>query len=46
MKKYKFTAKIESGTGGGAFILFPYNTEQEFGIKGRVPVKADIDGIS
>jgi hypothetical protein len=37
MKKYKFTAKIEPAGGGGAYILFPYDTEKEFGTKGRVP---------
>ncbi len=45
MKKYKFTAKIEAGEGGGAFVLFPYDTEKEFATKGRVPVKATFDGI-
>lgn len=46
MKKYKFTAKIEAGEGGGAYVLFPYNTGKEFGTEGRVPVKATFDGIS
>ena len=45
MKKYRFNAKMESGTGGGAFILFPYETEQEFGTKAKVPVRATIDGV-
>jgi bifunctional DNA-binding transcriptional regulator/antitoxin component of YhaV-PrlF toxin-antitoxin module len=44
MKKYKFKATIEKGPGGGAYILFPYDVEKEFGTKGRVPVKATIDG--
>jgi uncharacterized protein YndB with AHSA1/START domain len=30
MKKYKFKVKIEAGDGGGAYVLFPYDTEQEF----------------
>ena len=45
MKKYTFTAKIEPGPGGGAFVLFPYDVEEEFGAKGRVPVQANFDGI-
>ena len=34
MKKYKFRAKIaEASVGtGGAFVLFPYDVEKEFGI--------------
>ncbi len=45
MKKYKFKAKIEAGGGGGAYVLFPYDTEKEFATKGRVPVKATFDGV-
>ena len=45
MKKYKFKAKIEAGDGGGAYVLFPYDTETEFGTKGKVPVKATFNGV-
>jgi hypothetical protein len=45
MKKYAFTAKIEPGPGGGAFVIFPYDVEKEFGIKGRVPIQATFEGI-
>jgi hypothetical protein len=45
MKKYKFKAKIEAGDGGGAYIIFRYDTEKEFGTKGKVPVKATFDGV-
>lgn len=45
MKKYKFKAKIEPGDGGGAYVLFPYDTEKEFATKGKVPVKATFDGV-
>jgi Bacteriocin-protection, YdeI or OmpD-Associated/Domain of unknown function (DUF1905) len=45
MKKYKFKAKIEAGDGGGAHVLFPYDTEKEFATKGKVPVKATFDGV-
>jgi len=48
MEKYKYKAKIEEasvGT-GGAFVLFPYDVEKEFGAKGRVPVKATFNGVA
>ena len=45
MKKYKFKAKLEAGDGGGAYVLFPYDTGKEFGTKGKVPVKVTFDGV-
>jgi len=47
MKKYKFKAKIqEASVGpGGAYVLFPYDVEEEFGIRGRIPVKATFNGV-
>jgi uncharacterized protein DUF1905/bacteriocin resistance YdeI/OmpD-like protein len=45
MKRYKFKAKIEASDGGGAYVLFPYDTEAEFATKGKVPVKATLDGV-
>ena len=45
MKKYKFKAKIEAGDGGGAYVLFPYDTGKEFATKGKVPVKATFDEV-
>ena len=45
MKKYKFEAKIEAGDGGGAYVLFPYDTEKEFLTRGKVPVKATFNGV-
>jgi hypothetical protein len=45
MKKYKFNAKIQAGDGGGAFVLFPYDVEKEFGTKGRVPIKVTFNGV-
>jgi hypothetical protein len=45
MKKYKFRAKIEAGDGGGAYVLFPYDTVKEFATKGRVPIKATFNGV-
>ena len=45
-KQIKFTATIlEASVGsGGAYVLFPYDVEETFGTKGRVPVTATIDG--
>ncbi len=45
MKKYQFTAKIEAGDGGGAYVLFPYENEKDFATKGKVPVKATFDRV-
>jgi hypothetical protein len=45
MKRYRFRAKIEASDGGGAFVLFPYDTETEFATKGKVPVKATLEGV-
>ncbi|MBV9406306.1 MAG: DUF1905 domain-containing protein [Acidobacteriaceae bacterium] len=45
MKRYKFKARIEEGDRGGAYVLFPYDVEKEFGTKGRVPVKATFNGV-
>lgn len=42
-KQHKFTALIESGQGGGAFVTVPFDVEQAFGKK-RVKIKATIDG--
>jgi hypothetical protein len=44
MKKYKFTAEIEDTFSGGAYVLFPYDVEKEFGTGGKVPVKATFNG--
>jgi Domain of unknown function (DUF1905)/Bacteriocin-protection, YdeI or OmpD-Associated len=45
MKKYKFKAKIEAGDGGGAYVLFPYDTLKEFATKGKVSIKATFNGV-
>jgi len=45
MKKYRFTAVIQPGDGGGAGVLFPHDVEKEFGTRGKVPVKATFDGV-
>ena len=41
---YKFTAIIQAGSQGGAYVVFPYDLRQELG-KGRVKVQASFDGI-
>ena len=46
MKKLQFDAEILAGRGGGAYVVFPYDTEKEFGTKGKVPVKVTIDGAA
>lgn len=46
MKRYTFKAIIEAANGGGAAVAFPYSVEQEFGVRGNVPVKATLDGVS
>ncbi len=46
MKRYTFKARIEAGPGGGAGVAFPYNVEQEFGVRGNIPVKATLDGVA
>jgi hypothetical protein len=45
VKRYKFKAKIEAGDGGGAYVLFPYDTEKEFATKGKVAVNATFNGV-
>jgi hypothetical protein len=45
MKKYKFKAKIHAGDGGGAYVLFPYDTEAEFATRSKVPVRATFQGV-
>ena len=37
------TAIIDPGD-GGAYVKFPYDTEDLFGTKGRIPVKVEFDG--
>jgi hypothetical protein len=44
-KTYKFQATIQSGDGGGAYVLFPFDTQLEFASRGAIPVQATFDGI-
>jgi hypothetical protein len=45
MKQYKFKATIHPGIGGGAGVIFPFDGEKEFAMRGTAPVKATIDDI-
>ncbi len=40
----EFSAPIIDPGGGGAYIEFPFDTEELFGTKGRIPVKVHFDG--
>ncbi|HLH03476.1 MAG TPA: YdeI/OmpD-associated family protein [Bryobacteraceae bacterium] len=44
-KSYRFEAVIQAASSGGACVLFPYDVEQEFGTKARIPVQATFDGV-
>jgi bifunctional DNA-binding transcriptional regulator/antitoxin component of YhaV-PrlF toxin-antitoxin module len=46
MKTYRFKARIEPMTGGGAAVAFPYDVAKEFGARGSVPVQSTIDGVA
>lgn len=45
MKIYEFDGEIKKhGSIDGAYIEFPYDVEEEFGVKGHVKVRATFDG--
>ena len=44
-KNFHFEAVIQAGDGGGAFVLFPFDMQESFGTRGKVPVEATIDGV-
>lgn len=37
--KIEFKEKLISTGDGGVYVNFPYNVEEKFGVKGRVPIK-------
>jgi hypothetical protein len=43
MQTHEFTAVIEAGAGGGAYVAIPFDVEAAFGAL-RVPVTATFDG--
>jgi uncharacterized protein DUF1905 len=44
-KSFQFDAVIQAGDGGGAFVFFPFDMQESFGTRGKVPVEATIDGV-
>jgi hypothetical protein len=46
VRRFRFTATIEAGDGGGAFVFFPFDVEESFGTRGKVKVKATFDGVA
>ena len=40
----QFTTNIIDPGGGGAYVEFPYDTEELFGTNGRIPVMIQFDG--
>ncbi|MBD2871138.1 YdeI/OmpD-associated family protein [Paenibacillus arenilitoris] len=47
MKEYRFQAVIQKHEGmDAAYILFPYNVEEQFGTRGQVKVRAVFDGAA
>jgi len=45
MKEFKFKAAIQEAGGNGAYVLFPYDAQAEFGTRGRIRVIASFDGV-
>jgi bifunctional DNA-binding transcriptional regulator/antitoxin component of YhaV-PrlF toxin-antitoxin module len=43
--RVEFDAVLKAHEGGGAFVEFPHNVLELYGVKGRIPVKATFDGI-
>jgi len=44
--RIEFEGVIHRREGGGAFVYFPHDVEELYGVKGRVPVKVTFDGVS
>lgn len=42
----EFDAPIRLNPGGGAYFEFPFDVEELYGVRGRVPMKATYDGIA
>jgi len=45
MKEYRFKATIHAASGNGAYVLFPYDTQEEFSTRAKIPVMASFDGV-
>lgn len=46
MSKYEFTAKIEEGSRGGAYVAIPDDVIEKIGCKGKMKIVAEFDGIA
>jgi uncharacterized protein DUF1905/bacteriocin resistance YdeI/OmpD-like protein len=44
MKRHRFSAVIQGGERGGAWVNIPFDVEKAFGKK-RVPIRATIEGV-
>lgn len=42
----RFEAAIEAGSGGGTFVVIPFDVEETYGTRGRVKIQATIDGVA
>jgi hypothetical protein len=45
MTAYKFQATIQPAEHGHGFVFFPYDTQEEFGTRAQIRVKATFDGV-
>lgn len=43
--RVEFDGTIRTAENGGAFVEFPHDVEELYGVKGRVPVSVTFDGI-
>ena len=44
-KTWRFHATIQRADGGGAFVYFPFDTQQEFATTSRISIQATIAGF-
>ena len=43
--RIEFAGVIKTTGEGGAYVEFPFDVEEKYGVKGRVPVKVTFDGV-
>ncbi len=41
----RFTAKMLATDGGGVYVDFPFDVEELFGVRGRVPIQAEFESV-
>jgi hypothetical protein len=44
--RIEFTGVVRDHEGGGAYVEFPRDVEELYGVKGRVPVRVTFDGVA